>query len=83
MCPSKIYKERLKYNLKILEELEKLVWKHPELRFCQLLANAKINEFETIVVDSDQIFVIKDNFNEESLTTYEKLVSSKLTNQSK
>ena len=65
--------ERQKYNKLILETLSKLVEKHPDLRFGQILANAEVITYEN---DYDEI-VVKDPFNEESEITWKRMLLNK------
>jgi hypothetical protein len=65
--------ERQKYNKLILETLSKLVEKHPDLRFGQILANAEVITYEN---DYDEM-VVKDPFNEESEITWKRMLLSK------
>lgn len=66
-------RERQKYNKLILETLSKLVEKHPDLRFGQILANAEVITYEN---DYDEM-VVKDPFNEESEITWKRMLLSK------
>jgi len=65
--------ERQKYNELILETLSKLVKKHPDLRFGQLLVDCGIVELYN---DYDKM-VAKDPFNEESKITWERMLMNK------
>ena len=65
--------ERQKYNKLILETLSKLVEKHPDLRFGQILANAEIITYKN---DYDEI-VPRDPFYEESEITWKRMLLSK------
>ena len=65
--------ERQKYNKLILETLSKLVEKHPDLRFGQILANAEVITYEN---DYDEM-VVKDPFNEESEITWKRMLLNK------
>lgn len=65
--------ERQKYNKLILETLSKLVEKHPDLRFGQILANAEIVTYKN---DYDEI-VPKDPFYEESEITWKRMLLNK------
>ena len=65
--------ERQKYNKLILETLSKLVKKHPDLRFGQILVNAEIITYEN---DYDEM-VVKDPFNEESEITWKRMLLNK------
>lgn len=71
--------ERQKYNKLILERLSKLVNKHPDLRFGQILVNCDIIKYEPSVLCDGQredILVI-DPFNEESKITWERMLLNK------
>ena len=65
--------ERQKYNKLILETLSKLVDKHPDLRFGQILVNAEVVTYKN---DYDEM-VVEDPFNEESKTTWERMILNK------
>lgn len=65
--------ERQKYNKLILETLSKLVDKHPDLRFGQILTNAEVITYRN---DYDEI-VVEDPFNEESQTTWKRMLLNK------
>ena len=65
--------ERQKYNKLILKTLSKLVEKHPDLRFGQILANAEVITYEN---DYDEM-VVKDPFNEESEITWKRMKNNK------
>lgn len=64
---------RQKYNRLIIETLSKLVEKHPNLRFGQLLANAEVITYEN---DYDEM-VPRDPFYEESETIWNRLLNNK------
>lgn len=67
------------YNKLILETLSKLIKKHPDLRFGQLLANCGIIQYEKEVLcdgQREEILTI-DPFYEESKTTWERLLLNK------
>lgn len=65
--------ERQKYNKLILEVLSKLVDKHPDLRFGQILANAEVITYKN---DYDEM-VVEDPFSEESKITWERMLLNK------
>ena len=65
--------ERQKYNKLILERLSKLVDKHPDLRFGQILANAEVITYEN---DCDEM-VVEDPFYEESEITWKRMLLNK------
>ena len=65
--------ERQKYNKLILEALSKLVNKHPDLRFGQILADAEVITYKN---DYDEM-VIEDPFYEESKITWERMLLNK------
>lgn len=65
--------ERQKYNKLILETLSKLVDKHPDLRFGQILVNTEVVTYKN---DYDEM-VVEDPFNEESKTTWERMILNK------
>lgn len=65
--------ERQKYNKLILETLSKLIEKHPDLRFGQILANAEIITYKN---DYDEM-VVKDPFYEESEITWKRMLLNK------
>ena len=65
--------ERQKYNRLILETLSKLVEKHPDLRFGQILVNADIIE----LVYNNTTMTALDPFNEESEITWKRMLLSK------
>ena len=71
--------ERQKYNKLILETLSKLVNKHPDLRFGQILVNCDIIRYEPSVLCDGQredILVI-DPFNEEPEITWKRMLMNK------
>ena len=65
--------ERQKYNKLILETLSKLVEKHPDLRFGQILVNTEIIELQIM---GDRLMAV-DPFNEESEFTWERMKNNK------
>lgn len=67
--------ERQKYNKLILETLSKLVDKHPDLRFGQILIDCDIIQLNYKGVD-DPISAI-DPFNEESKITWNRMLNNK------
>ena len=66
--------ERQKYNKLILKVLSKLVNKHPDLRFGQILVNSEILHSE---MDSNGIPAIDDPYYEESEKTWERMLMNK------
>ena len=71
--------ERQKYNKLILERLSKLVDKHPDLRFGQLLVNCDIIQYEkNVLTDGDRENILTvDPFNEESEITWKRMLMNK------
>ena len=71
--------ERQKYNKLILETLSKLVKKHPDLRFGQLLVNCDIIRYEKEVLCDGQRedILTVDPFNEESEITWKRMLMNK------
>ena len=65
--------ERQKYNKLILERLSKLVEKHPDLRFGQILANAEVITYKN---DYDEM-VPRDPYYEEPEVTLERMKNNK------
>lgn len=65
--------ERQKYNKLILETLSKLVEKHPDLRFGQILANTEVIIYEN---DYDEV-VPRDPYYEEPEITWERMKDNK------
>lgn len=65
--------ERQKYNKLILETLSKLVEKHPDLRFGQILVNTEIIELQIM---GDRLMAV-DPFNEEPEFTWERMKNNK------
>lgn len=65
--------ERQKYNKLILETLFKLVEKHPDLRFGQILVNSDIIELQMV---GDKLVGI-DPFNEEPSTMWDRMKNNK------
>lgn len=65
--------ERQKYNRLILETLSKLIEKHPDLRFGQILANAEVITYKN---DYDEM-IVKDPFYEESELTWKRMLNNK------
>lgn len=72
--------ERQKYNKLILETLSKLVDKHPDLRFGQILVNCDIIQYEKNVLTDgggrEDILTI-DPFNEESEIIWQRMKNNK------
>ena len=68
--------ERQKYNKLILERLSKLVDKHPDLRFGQILVNCDIIELVPEHIHGNA-FVALDPFNEESEITWKRMSLNK------
>ena len=71
--------ERQKYNKLILERLSKLVDKHPDLRFGQILVNCDIIKYEPSVLYDGQhkdILTI-DPFSEEPKFMWERMCNNK------
>lgn len=71
--------ERQKYNKLILETLSKLIEKHPNLRFGQILVDCDIIRYEPSVLCDGQredILVI-DPFNEEPEITWKRMLLNK------
>ena len=68
--------ERQKYNKLILETLSKLIEKHPDLRFGQILVNTDIIE---LIPDSlhGNALIVLDPFNEESEITWKRMLLNK------
>ena len=71
--------ERQKYNRLILERLSKLVEKHPDLRFGQILVDCEIIQYEKEVLCDGQRenLLIIDPFYEESEVTWERMLNNK------
>ena len=71
--------ERQKYNKLILETLSKLVDKHPDLRFGQILVNCGIIKYEPAVLCDGQRedLLLIDPFYEESELTWDRMLQSK------
>ena len=65
--------ERQKYNKLILETLSKLIEKHPDLRFGQILVDCGIIELQMM---GDRLMAI-DPFNEESKITWKRMLLNK------
>lgn len=59
------------YNQLILDKLQEYVYKHPHLRFGQLLVDCKIIEYK------DETFNVRDPFNEESEVTWNRMCNRK------
>lgn len=66
--------ERQKYNKLILERLSKLVDKHPDMRFGQILVNSDIIQ---VVPNESGIPIIQDPFYEEPEVTWERVKNNK------
>lgn len=66
--------ERQKYNKLILERLSKLIDKHPDMRFGQILVNTDIIQ---VVSNESGIPVIQDPFYEEPEVTWERVKNNK------
>jgi len=71
--------ERQRYNRLILETLSKIVEKHPDLRFGQILVNCEIIKYIPSVLCDGQRedLLIIDPFNEESELTWERMLMNK------
>ena len=71
--------ERQKYNRLILETLSKLVDKHPDLRFGQILVDCEIIKYEPSVLCDGQRedILVVDPFNEESELTWKRMLNNK------
>jgi hypothetical protein len=71
--------ERQKYNKLIIETLSKLVDKHPDLRFGQILVDCDIIQYEKEVLCEGQRenLLTIDPFNEESKITWERMLLNK------
>jgi hypothetical protein len=71
--------ERHKYNKLILETLSKLVEKHPDLRFGQILVNCEIIRYQKDVLCDGQRenLLTIDPFNEESEITWKRMLLNK------
>ena len=71
--------ERQKYNKLILETLYKLVEKHPNLRFGQILVDCDIIKYAPSVLCDGQRedLLVIDPFNEESKITWERMLLNK------
>lgn len=67
------------YNKLILETLSKLIKKHPDLRFGQLLVDCGIIQYEKEVLCDGQRedILTVDPFNEESEITWERMLLNK------
>ena len=72
--------ERQKYNKLILETLSKLVKKHPDLRFGQILVDCDIIKYEPSVLCDGQRedILVVDPFYEESEITLNRMMRSKI-----
>ena len=70
---------RQKYNRLIIETLSKLVEKYPDLRFGQILVDCDIIKYEPSVLCDGQRedILVVDPFNEESETTWNRLLNNK------
>lgn len=71
--------ERQKYNKLILETLSKLVDKHPDLRFGQILVDCGIIQYEKEVLCDGQRenLLTMDPFNEESEITWKRMLNNR------
>ena len=71
--------ERQKYNKLILETLSKLVEKHPDLRFGQILINSEVIQLEEVLLEGERQTVLKgiDPFYEEPEFTWERMKNNK------
>ena len=71
--------ERQKYNELILETLSKLVKKHPDLRFGQILVDCDIIKYVPSVLCDGQRedLLVIDPFYEESEITWERIKNNK------
>lgn len=72
--------ERQKYNKLILENLFKLVEKHPDLRFGQILVNCDIIQEEEVLLEGERqtVLIGIDPFYEESEDTLNRMMKSKI-----
>ena len=66
---------RLVYNRAIVDKLLKLIEKYPDFRFGQLLVNTEIIQYCSDL--NEQMFV-KDPFNEESETIWNRMINNKI-----
>ena len=71
--------ERQKYNKLILETLSKLVEKHPDLRFGQILINSEVIQLEEVLLEGERQTILKgiDPFYEEPEFTWERMKNNK------
>ena len=71
--------ERQKYNKLILETLSKLVERHPNLRFGQILVDCDIIQYKKEVLCDGQRedLLTIDPFNEESEITWNRMLNNK------
>ena len=71
--------ERQKYNRLILETLSKLIEKHPDLRFGQILVDCDIIRYEPSVLCDGQRedILIIDPFYEEPEITWKRMLLNK------
>ena len=65
--------ERFVYNQMIVDKLQELIKKHPDLRFGQILVNTGIIELQ---INGDKLMGI-DPFNEEPKITWARILKSK------
>ena len=77
MIPKEKKSYRLTSNLELVDFLSKLVVKHPDLRFGQILVNYGFIECETNTYDFTVI--VKDPFYEESIDTLKRVKPCKNT----
>ena len=72
--------DRAKYNQAIINKLQELINKYPDLRFCQLLVNCDIIQYKPDVLCDGQreCLLLIDPFYDESELTYERMLKSKI-----
>lgn len=71
------FEDRLKNNLEILDIIKVEAFKHPQLRFWQLLSCLKIIRYE----DNPEKVIVKDDFYEESVNTLNRLKNTTNANK--
>ena len=70
---------RQEYNLLIVEKLRELIYKHPDLRFGQILVNSEVIQLEEVLLEGERQTVLKgiDPFYEEPEFTWERMKNNK------
>ena len=71
--------DRQLFNQFIINKLQELVTKYPDMRFGQILVNSEVIQLEEVLLEGQRQTVLKgiDPFYEESKTTWERMKNNK------